>query len=502
MTTFFKHFTISVALVLVIAGATNRQALAQTQATGEQSEYSTLKTAESQLKSKEDSLTRVITSLRSKFATSTPEQKEAISKSIISSEGLLFELRAKRSALEIKISEMDALEALSSNNSPEANDPKKSASKQIYESYQAKKRLPSQDIASLRKAQINEARVALIASDYSSNYEQLSILSQRYNQANRQEEADSIMTAYNRLDSINTSKAISLTAEWSELYDSKGFAYALLMESIGRKDILDKETSIQQKAASFIVEHEEQTQSRDLLKYYAQKRALTEYEIEISLALNMPNALDSLKKVRSSLDVAEFRYPPISLEERLFIDYEPIKFSSQAQYTGSNPIPDGKVYDKGLIYRILVGTFRTRQAATLFRGAYPLYIIKDNNNMLAYYAGGYATLKEAEAARQTMLKRGFKRPEVVEWSDGTLTNLTRHPRAEANEFRIEVRNQQKLSDSVLNKITTLAPECEISRVGTTFIIGKFTEKLTAKSLVEEITELEPSIEIEIVEIEE
>ena len=86
--------------------------------------------------------------------------------------------------------------------------------------------------------------------------------------------------------------------------------------------------------------------------------------------------------------------------------------------------PKLKVYDEGTIYRLLLGRFKTRQPMTLFKGVYPLYIDRDEEQMYCYYAGGYATRAEAERAKQQLSERGFRAPQICRWADGEMTNLT------------------------------------------------------------------------------
>ena len=90
----------------------------------------------------------------------------------------------------------------------------------------------------------------------------------------------------------------------------------------------------------------------------------------------------------------------------MFLEYEPIGFVTPAKYNASHHIPEVKVYERGTIYRILLGTYTNRtNGGYLFKGAYPLGYEKVEGKY-AYYAGGYRTLDEARAAQEQMKKKG------------------------------------------------------------------------------------------------
>ena len=62
------------------------------------------------------------------------------------------------------------------------------------------------------------------------------------------------------------------------------------------------------------------------------------------------------------------------------------------------------------------------------RGAYPLSYLVNDDRKWCYYAGGFATREEAEAAQSLLKARGFVRPEIVVWTDGEYRNLRRTPK--------------------------------------------------------------------------
>lgn len=91
----------------------------------------------------------------------------------------------------------------------------------------------------------------------------------------------------------------------------------------------------------------------------------------------------------------------------MFLEYEPIGFVTPAKYNASHHIPEVKVYERGTIYRILLGTYTNRtNGGYLFKGAYPLGYEKVEGKY-AYYAGGYRTLDEARAAQEPDEEEGI-----------------------------------------------------------------------------------------------
>lgn len=105
--------------------------------------------------------------------------------------------------------------------------------------------------------------------------------------------------------------------------------------------------------------------------------------------------------------IVDYRLPKLFIEERMFLEYEPIGFVTPAKYNASHHIPEVKVYERGTIYRILLGTYTNRtNGGYLFKGAYPLGYEKVEGKY-AYYAGGYRTLDEARAAQEPDEEEGI-----------------------------------------------------------------------------------------------
>ena len=123
------------------------------------------------------------------------------------------------------------------------------------------------------------------------------------------------------------------------------------------------------------------------------------YEIYVAKLLNQTAAIDSLSNASKNVRQIDFRMPPVEVKRRSFVDYEAIEFTPRSPYNASNPIPDCIVYEYGTIYRILLGTYKYKQAVSTFRGASPLCVETLEDGRFSYYAGGLKTRAEAETAR-------------------------------------------------------------------------------------------------------
>ncbi len=371
----------------------------------------------------------------------------------------------------------------------------------IAQSSYAKETLSAVDYKNFVDSELSDKRVAAMARAYTSNYDMLARLSVEYDAVTTQHSADSIVMLHRRIDSLNRTVADNISREWSGVVDNKSYGYAMLIEKSGDTSLFKKDEDLKIKSVKLVDSLRSQTASEELLNYYASRLSLVELEHSIASALNLPRAVDSLRVVRDSLRLVEFNYPRVGIEARLFIKYEPIKFSSKVVYNGSNPIPDGKIYESGVIYRLLVGSFKNRQAATLFRGAYPIYIIKNDAGLLSYYLGGYQSESEADNAREMLLKRGFRRPEVVEWRDGVAPNHTPKTPISAIKYRVEIDGVLELTAQHRSAIETQGAGRELSKVGaSTFVVGVFDTFKSAEHLLESLKIVDANLSVKIAEV--
>ena len=295
----------------------------------------------------------------------------------------------------------------------------------------------------------------------------------------------------------------SLSDAWNYIFDNKSYAYGYLMDKLGRDEILSREEERLSEAARQLSELRGETASDAVTDYFLRKKVLVGYETSVADMLGLTSARDSLRGVTAQLEGIDFRLPRIDVAERYFLDYDSVSFSSTPKYSYQHPIPECKVYEHGTIYRILLGTFNTKRAVSTFRGAYPLSYLVNDDRKWCYYAGGFATREEAEAAQKLLKARGFVRPEIVVWTDGEYRNLSKDPEAQHIAYRVEIVSSEALSDAVKAAITDTAEGCELSRVGQQlFVVGTFDDKAVADRVAAAVTQTDPALEIKVAEIAE
>ncbi|MFR9583101.1 MAG: SPOR domain-containing protein [Rikenellaceae bacterium] len=471
--------------------------------------YMELLSREDSLAHREDSIMVIVKDNRAKLRAATAEEQKSLAVEIRTLEDGLFGLRAAKSGVVSEINNIEqrwVIENLKTqgatrNTTQVVASGEGDEARSISKSRVAQTTLQSVDLENLEKAERLTSNAKHTAATYINNYREMARQSEEYRQVERKSAADSILVAFNHTDSINVVLAKRLAKDWNFIVDNKSFAYAMLMEKAAANDAFTREEELLQRASAEIAKYEDKTDAVELLDYHMRQMSSVEYEIIVAQKLSLGRVVDSLVRVRDSLKVVEFNYPQLVIHERLFLDFEDIKFSTTPQYNAKNPIPDGVVYDRGTIYRINVGAFKARQAVSLFRGAYPISILKDEDGMFVYYLGGYKSLAEAQEAREAMLKKGFRRPEVVEWRDGVMRNLTKDPRPEATSFRIELDGVGQLPEETATIIK--GSPYELSRVGAKrFVVGVIDNRNSADSLAGAIINVAPaSLSVIVIDVE-
>ena len=229
-----------------------------------------------------------------------------------------------------------------------------------------------------------------------------------------------------------------------------------------------------------------------------QKQVILNYETYVAKLLNVTSAIDSLSNASRAVRQIDYRIPVIDIERRSFVNYEAIEFSSRSPYTSSNPIPECVIYEYGTIYRILLGTFKVKQAVSIFRNASPLSVEALEDGRFSYYAGGFRTRAEAEKAVEVMKKKGFRNPQIVEWCDGHKTNIT--ALGDSVSFRLMISGGA-LNNDVRNVIETMAADCQLSRLAEdSFSIGMFASQASAERVAQAIAKYDDTLTIEVKEV--
>ena len=342
--------------------------------------------------------------------------------------------------------------------------------------------LGEKDLNDLRMAQQEESNTEALVGEYIKQYEILNATASAYDNARDQQTADSIYTEFaamvETLDALNN----EINRKWNFVVDTKYYAYGYIIEKERNKELLNRlddrfNTTLQQCA-----NNDGLYSSNGVMHYAISRPVIVDLELELSTALGINDAIDSLSTARNTLVTPNYHLAPIELpERRLFIDYHDITFGRTNYYSSSNPVPEVKVYERGTIYRILLGIFKSQQPMTLFKGVRPLYIQKDDSGLHHYYAGGFATYDEAKAAQRELFDKGFKAPEICCWMDGVMTNLslesdtsddTQPVEGAAKRYMLRIM-EQDMSDAIKQRIAELHPTKMISLTKDGYVVGSF-----------------------------
>lgn len=473
-------------------------------------EYMSLLREDAVLRVREDSIMIVVEQLRRQLR-EEPDRRQNFSQEILRLEGQIFDIRSTKGRLIDRINTIEQEWVLANLNNetaaqgplrpdPAVSVPDSLKVRNLVDNLYFRMHLPESDYAALQESQRLESRALSYVDRFLSNYGTLSDLADAYAAVETEAEALDIYARYDSLQRVNALLSDSLSAAWTYIFDNKNYAYGYVLDGLGQEDLLTREEESLSKAVREISSLRGETASDALTDYFLRKRMLVDYEVSVADLLTLDAARDSLRGVASLLESSDYRLPRLDLQERYFIDYDSVAFSSTPKYSTQNPIPECRVYANGTIYRILLGTFNTKRAVSTFRGAYPLYYLINDDNKWCYYTGGFATLAEAEEAQARLKKHGFLRPEIVVWTDGVSRNLSRDPEAGALAYRVEITGSDSLSDAVKQAIAATAEGCELSRVGQLFIVGTFNDRAVADRLAEAVRQADPALTTEVTTI--
>lgn len=369
--------------------------------------------------------------------------------------------------------------------------------------------LSADDLRELHSAHESVSQIDGLVQEYLKQYNALRELIAAYEDATEQQSADTIYeqiaTQIGYLDTLNT----EISDKWNYLLDTKYYAYGLVIETSRNKELLERLDSDINTMLQHCAENDNLYASNGVMRYALGHTAIIDFEIIMASEFGLTEAGDVLRALREAMVTPTYQLSPIDMpERRLFIDYQSITFGRTNYYNDANPLPQLKVYEQGTIYRILLGVFKSRQPMTLFKGVQPLYIDKDSEGMNHYYAGGFATLEEAEAAQRLLFDKGFKGPEICVWRDGKMVNLTadddtpsdkRTIEAGATRYMLRVADAD-MSDALREYLKEHHPSKVITLTNTGYVIGSFDNHDEVTRLFITIGD-EFGIDLEIMEVE-
>lgn len=486
--------------------------------------YMTLKETNTLLQQREDSIQNVIAKTREEFAqrnntdSLTNEQIDIFTSQILNLEEQIFELRQQRGDVitELNNIEQEYILAHMFAPAPETETTEESIEETIVAPVEQRmlihndifrRSLTDEDYAELESAQREDEQMAALCNDFQSLYTKFENTTRDYMETTSESVADSLFSVYHSLKREIAILNDAIDSQWAHIIDTKYYAYGYILEKGFRYDLLDNSSEQFSEMQQRCAEKDGLYVSDAIMHYAIGHPTLLDFEIAVAEDLGLQQAADSLHSAKRDFVAPNYRQEMVELERRLFIDYEPIIIGRTNYYTNSNPVPPLKVYERGTIYRILLGKFRSKQPMTLFKGVQPLFITTEED-LYCYYAGGYATLKEAEEAQLFLREKGFKKPEICRWRDGEMINIDTIEEEDTDNTTPLVGSRyivmlecDTIDEALRQTITATSPDKVISRRGAQFAIGTFTDYAEATALLTALAEQHPDVSATIVELD-
>lgn len=455
-----------------------------------------------------DSLAVLMSDLRARYAASE-DNRESIATRIVVLEGEIYAAKSRRDKAIAEVVAFERQWIIANRNKPlEASVEGESSRADVQHRESADlvrnglfaSSLSTADYRTLCEAQSREKSVADKVADYRKIYEKMVSLRAEYDKATVEANAVPLLAQIEHLREKGAALEDDIVVGWQSVSDNKMYLYNLLLEQEMQSGLLSETEQIYSSAQAEADGCVGLYESDGLSSYYYQKAGLLKMEMRMATELGMPLALDSLKRVSTAMRKDQFCLPQVSLEKRVFIDYEPLKVILPTIYTSRNPIPQTKVYERGTIYRIRIGIFTNRPNLSALRGITPLsYTTKYHDGKNAYFVGGFPTESEAREGVAYLKKLGFRDPVVVMWVDGEyISDLTKSRDADIN-FNLEISGVSSLSDGV-KKALSRNGNYNVSRVGGAFIVGAYVGRSSAESIAAEVSRLEPSAKVTVKEL--
>lgn len=468
------------------------------------SEYLNLIRQDAQLKARVDSLGMVARNVRLQMRLSdsdliTDVYRDSLSQIMTSIDQESYQIRKEKLSLIDKINAIEQNYVLSRLDNIK-NVATTDTSSSIFNNNYFREAISHEDYSTLMRVHSMERQVRDKAFQYSENYAKVRTLYNNYLLATTAEEANLLYDSLSTAIAANESLEREIADSWSEVYDQKSYVYSYFLEKENRMDILNITENMMLDAQLKSKNESHEYISEAMIDYCLQKSVILNYETYVAKLLNLPTIIDSLSNDTRIHLTLDYHFPSFDVERRSFIKYEPIKFNTKNPYNASNPIPENEVYDYGIVYKILLGKYKYQQNASIFKNISPLAMSQEDG-LYCYYAGVFRTKSEADAAVGVLKKKGFKNPQVIEWCNGTKTNITDLGEEGEILYRLKLRGEV-LSQRVIMLMHDLSPDCQLSKVGANeYIVGTFDSKAIANYVADEIEEADAELTVEVVALE-
>ena len=488
------------------------------------SHYMSLKQRSAQLLEREDSIQQLIATAREEFdlhrdSIMANNAIDAFASYILKLESDIFELREQRGDVITEINNIEQEYILAHMYSKAHQEEGKEDAEEVVEEIVTPVEyrelikntifvdaLNTADYTELVEAHNLDNQMDSLCNQYNDLYAELYSTAREYRQTEIESEADSLFGRFHSLKRRASELNDDIEQRWNYIIDTKYYAYGYILELNHKYDLLDSSSEAFSQMRIDGSHHEGLYESDAVMHYAIGRPTLLDFEIAVAQELDLEEACDSLKQVRSTLSVPEYRNEALQLAKRLFIDYQPVVIGRTNHYNTTNPVPELKVYEQGTIYRILLGSFRSKQPMTLFKGVQPLYITTNEEGNYEYYTGGFDSLIKAEETQLFLKDKGFKQPEICRWTDGQMVNISQQREDDDQEEIVLSRYMvvvgcETMEDAMRSAIEATAPDKMISRRGSQFVIGTFNSRADASHLVEVLTEQFPDVDSTLLELD-
>ncbi len=438
--------------------------------------YSALLDEEQTLRAREDSLLGVIRSQRALLVADTTDRR-ARSLTILSLEERVFGVRNQLGILASRINAIEQERILSDLLRPataaSTTTPSEPATDEpnLIENAWFRENLSPDEYRQLTSLVARQGQIEERIIDYVADYQELDRVVETYALAQVQPVADSLYGQYRRLTARIRQTESDFKALWGERYNEEIYLYSYLLDKLNQTADL---AALNEKNRAREVFDDEKTMSAAFADYPGQRALLTDYELALADALHLASAADSIR--RAAAPVNDLDFPRLELVEKEFVEYADIAFPDASPYTAENPIPELEIPASGTFYSVTVGAFSRQQPVSTFRGAAPVAWRREGTQW-RYFVGLFRAYGDALAGVEQLRGAGFRTPEAVRWVDGAYTALGKESAENQGLFRIEIPTGGDLPDEVREALNRYAHGKEITRVGGTFYVGTFTDRI-------------------------
>lgn len=458
-------------------------------------EYMALLGEEKLLIKQEDSLNKELTNVRDLF-NKTPEERAKYGSEILRLESEIFDIRNNKGIVSGKISSIEqnyvvanlsAGIAVTTMDTIPENEMQMRQSPYFVDNEILSQYLSNDDYKALVAAQQDEVPIANFVKIYGNNYNAILKLIDEYEVADNHVDADRLYSNYEQLQKINMLIADSVNTLWDKVFDNKSYAYNYILDKLNKTAMLGE---FEERVKNISSSEFGDVMSKAISLYATEKNLLINYELDIAKMLGLTQSVDSLTKAITKLEETQTNFAAIDLRPRVFIKYEDLAQVNKTLYTAKNPIPKTEVLNRGIVYRVLVGSYQHPQPASAFKGLNPMSMMKVGTKN-DYFAGGFRTVEEAKSALDVVVGMGFKKASLVVWSDGNYEQLSEEDYKEGGAvYRVEILGAgESLTQAIKDVIEETAPDKEIGRIYSesgnyVYTIGNFPSQAAAQKLAE------------------